>query len=163
MVVTLLCSPAFAQTVYKTVENGVTTYSDSPPATGSAEVLTIEVASPAKDGVLEERLAAMRESTDRMADDRREREKHRAELRELQQSAAAPAPSAAQPAVAVSTNWGNSYWPGAGGAIRPRPPFRPGLPSRPHPSPQPQPYVPGWSVMQPGNSQLMRPILSSRR
>lgn len=162
----VLATSVLSQTVYKTVENGVTTYSDSPPQTGAAEVLTIDVAPPAEDGVLEERLAQMRESTDRMAGDRREREKHRAELRELQQTAATPVSSAAQPTGVVTTNWGSSYWPGSGRPIRLRPPFRPGLPSRPQPSPKPlpQPYsVPGWSVMQPGNSQLMRPIVSSRR
>ncbi|WP_439107434.1 DUF4124 domain-containing protein [Congregibacter sp.] len=162
MALTLLLSPAlFAQTVYKTVEDGVTTYSDSPPDSGPAEVLTIEVAPPADDGVLEERLAEMRDTTDRMADDRREREKHRAELRETQQTAATQ-PAVSQPATgSMTTSWQGSYWPGYGRPVRPRPPFRPikpGLPQQPLPQ-----NVPGWSVMQPGNSQLMRPVVSSRR
>ncbi|WP_439101358.1 DUF4124 domain-containing protein [Congregibacter sp.] len=160
----LLSEQNSAQTVYKTVEDGVTTFSDSPPETGSAEVMTIDVPSAAEDGALEERLAAMRDTTDRMASDRREREKHRAKLRDLQQSATVQS-TAAQPASgSVTTGWQNSYWPGYGRPLlpRPRPPIRPGRPVRPTPVPQPR-SVPGWSVMQPGNSQLMRPIVSSRR
>lgn len=164
LVLALLLSPVLsAQTVYKTVEDGVTTFSDSPPETGPAEVMTIDVPPAAEDDVLEERLAAMRDTTDRMANDRREREKHRAEMRELQQAAAQT--SVPQPATgSMTTGWQNSYWPGSGRPFlpRPRPPHRPGKPVRPTPLPEPQ-SVPGWSVMQPGNSQLMRPIVSSRR
>ena len=160
------CAPLCAQTVYKSVENGVTTYSDSPPDSGSAQILTIDVAPPAEDAALEARLADMRETTDRMADDRRERERHRAELRDMQQTmqqtaAAAPVqPSSAN--VPATSGWEGNYWPGNVRPIRPRPPFRPGRPIQAQPLPQPY-SVPGWSVMQPGNAQLMRPVVSSRR
>ncbi|MFK8043568.1 DUF4124 domain-containing protein [Congregibacter sp.] len=162
ILILLLSTPLLAQTVYKTVEDGVTTYSDSPPESGPAEVMTIDVAPPAEDGVLEERLAEMRDTTDRMASDRREREKHRAEMRDLQQTAVVT-PSTPQPATgSMTTSWQNSYWPGYGQPVRPRPPIRPGRPVRPKPTPEPY-GAPGWSVMQPGNSQLMRPIVSGRR
>ncbi|MFT7320906.1 MAG: hypothetical protein ACI8SI_002462 [Congregibacter sp.] len=159
----LLLSPSLlAQTVYKTVEGGVTTYSDSPPDTGTAEVLIIDVAPIAEDALLEERLAAMRDTTDRMAADRREREKRRAELREIQQTAAAPALDTEPASSTITTNWESDYLPRYVRPIRPRPPIRPGLPGRPQPLPQIE-SVPGWSVLEPGNSQLMRPVVSSRR
>jgi hypothetical protein len=152
----LLSLPVAAQTVYKTVEDGVPTFSDAPPAEGPAEVIEVHAPPAADDGLLEERLAEMRETTDRMASDRREREKHRAEMRALS------APDPASETIVVeqpSTLWAGGYWPGySRPPNRPRPPFRPGPPQRPQPLPQ----QPGWSVMQPGNSQLMRPMVSSR-
>ena len=155
LVLIVLVSPAWGQTVYKTVEDGVVSFSDTPPEEGDAEVLTVEVPQPADDGVLEERLAQMRETTDRMAEDRRAREKHRAEMRAI--TATVPEPvEIEQPA----TSWAGGYWPPYYLAPhRPRPPYRPGYP---YPTPLPEP-PPGWSVMQPGNAQLMRPIVSSRR
>jgi hypothetical protein len=151
----LMSVPALAQTVYKTVEDGVPTFSDAPPAEGSAEVIEMRVPPPADDGLLEERLAQMRETTDRMAADRREREQHRAELRALNAPDAAETPVAQAP----PPIWAGGYWPGyVNPPVRPRPPFRPRPPQRPRPLPQ----QPGWSVMQPGNAQLMRPIVSSR-
>lgn len=150
-----LTASAGAQTVYKTVEDGVPTFSDAPPAEGNAEVIEMRVSPPSDDGLLEERLEEMRVTTDRMASDRREREKHRAELRALNTPAAPDTIVVEQPATA----WAGGFWPGyARPPHRPRPPFRPVPPQRPQPLPQ----QPGWSVMQPGNSQLMRPIVSSR-
>lgn len=158
----LLAPPLMAQTVYKTTEGGVTSFSDTPPEVGEAEVLTISAPAPADDGLLDERLSAMRETTDRMAADRREREQHRAELRALQ----TPAPELpAQPqSIVTAPVWSQSYWSGYQRPLRPRPPI---YPWRPTPQPLPhqpmQPTAPpGWSVMQPGNAQLMRPIVSSR-
>lgn len=162
----LLSPSLLAQTVYKTVEDGVTSFSDSPPDAGAVEVLSIEVPPVSDDGMLEERLAEMRDTTDRMAEDRREREKHRAELRELQQTPALPAVAAEPATGTMTTTWQGEYWPGYVRPIRPRPPMRPHPPGRPQPLPQPLPHtqsVPGWSVMQPGNSQLMRPVVSGRR
>ncbi|WOJ92720.1 DUF4124 domain-containing protein [Congregibacter variabilis] len=157
----LLSPSLLAQTVYKTVEGGVTSFSDSPPDTGAAEVLSIEVPPVPKDGLLQERLGEMRDTTDRMARDRREREKHRAELREIQQ-ASTTATVAAEPAAdTMTTSWQGDYWPGYVRPFRPRPPMRPHPPGRPQPLPYTQ-SVPGWSIMQPGNSQLMRPVVSSR-
>ncbi len=143
-----------AQTVYRTVENGVVTFSDTPPEAGEVEMINLPELPPADSELLDTRLAAMRETTDRMAADRREREKHRAELRALQASAPE---FETQRSVVVG-----SYWPVTGNGWRPaRPPFhRP--PYRPKPTPLPHP-PPGWSVMKPGNAQLMRPIVSSRR
>ena len=78
-------------TVYKTVdENGVVSFSDMPPGdSASAEVLQI---TPALSKSPEEYLAwldQMRDTTDRMAADRREREEHRAKLREVRARTAA--------------------------------------------------------------------------
>ena len=73
-------------TVYKSVdEHGVVSFSDTPPA-DSADVqrMQIDTPPPSSTGEYEQNLEAMRETTDRMAADRREREKHRAEMREIQ-------------------------------------------------------------------------------
>jgi hypothetical protein len=159
----LLSPPLFAQIVYKTVEDGVTSFSDTPPEDGEAQTLTINPPAPADDGLLDKRLAAMRDTTDRMAADRREREQHRAEMRALQQPTTEPVASGGVQTPA----WSQGYWPNYLGAVRPRPPFHPWRPS-PAPLPSPgRPGVegaapPGWSVMQPGNAQLMRPIVSTR-
>lgn len=166
-----LFAPALlAQTVFKSVEDGVPTFSDSPPPDGDAEVLTIDVPPVADDGLLDERLTAMRETTDRMAADRREREQHRAELKKLQQEAALAARSPPPASAAGYDSWSQStvlapgIWPGYRYPIRPRPRHPV---ARPHPRPlaATRPGVqppPGWSVMRPGNAQLMRPVVSSR-
>lgn len=149
----LLASPGLAQTVYKSVEDGVTVFSDTPPQGDvPVETLTIDVPPPVDEDLLQERLTEMRETTDRMAEARRERERHRAELRESDEA----------PALAVQPQpvWTGTYWPSYRPPVRPRPPLRPG---RPHPAPLPATPPPGWSVMAPGNHQLMRPIVSSRR
>lgn len=82
----LLCSvPSFAETVYKSIDDsGTVNFSDTRPAGDiPVETVIIEVpASPSSD-VAEQRLEDMRETTDRMAADRMAREKHRAELRQL--------------------------------------------------------------------------------
>ena len=152
-------SPLSAQTVYKSVENGVTTFSDAPPSDDTpVETIVLEVPAPADDPQLTERLEQMREATDRMAADRREREAHRATLRE-QQAVPVPEPAAEPPAVIAAGGYWQappSYWPPF------RPPYRPPH-VRPPMRPQPLPVAPpGWSVMRGGNSQLMRPIVSSR-
>ena len=72
-------------TVYKSVdENGAVSFSDTlpkdSPAVESFEITIHETTSTDSTELLEE----MRETTDRMAADRRERELHRAEMRELQ-------------------------------------------------------------------------------
>lgn len=165
----VLASSGFAQTVYVTEEDGVPSFSDAPPA-GDAQVQTIEleVQEPAEDPQLEERLAAMRETTDRMADDRREREKHRADLRDQREESQRLA-AATVPTTVVVNNGG--YWPAAGRPWyrpwNPNRPIRPGPPYRPQPYPVPSTTSqvtppPGWSVMRPGNAQLMRPIVSGQ-
>lgn len=79
----LPCSTALATTVYKTVnEYGVVSYSDVKPEVSTpVETLVIDVQESRESEGDQERLLAIRETTDRMAADRREREKHRAELR----------------------------------------------------------------------------------
>jgi hypothetical protein len=149
--------PLAAQTVYRSVQDGVVTFSDQPPA-DAVDAQAIELAVPeiADDPQLEARLAAMRESTDRMAEDRRAREKHRAELRALR----APEPVATAPEMQTTLIYTGGYWPVAGRPIRP--PLRPHPPLRPRPMPLPATAPPGWSVMKPGNAQLMRPVVSGR-
>ncbi|MEE4277019.1 MAG: DUF4124 domain-containing protein [Halieaceae bacterium] len=147
-----LAGPTSAQTVYRSIQNdGVTSYSDTPPTEREAEKIVIDTPAPSADASLEERLTAMRETTDRMAEDRRARERHRAELRALRAPTTEPDPPPAAAAQPVYT-----YWPAV------RPPLW-----RPHPFPgirqTPRPQAPpGWSVLKPGNSQLMRPVVSRR-
>ena len=152
---------ASAQQVYKTVdENGVVSFSDTPPA-DEQDVEVLEIKTPAAQAPEDhlERLDAMRETTDRMAADRREREKHRAELREINSRNQ----QALEPQVVEHRNT-TDYWPIYGGPVYGypgRPPYRPGYRPRPeHPIARPpvRPPVSGGS-----NSQLMRPILGSDR
>lgn len=159
-ILALLFTPVlvFAQPVYRTVEDGVVSFSDTAPLEGEADVVQLEVSPASDDGLLEERLVAMRETTDRMAADRREREELRLKQSSAQREAAQSSVAAVQPPV-----WSHNYWPRSGGALRPRPPFRPGYPSRPTQPLQETQAPPGWSVMQPGNAQLMRPVVSGRR
>ena len=163
---TLTGAAALAQgtTVYRHVDqNGVVTFSDTPPE-GEQDAETLNIATPAAqdpDAYLEN-LDAMRETTDRMAADRREREKHRAEMREINQS---NQPS--QGSQVVEYREYSDYWPVYGGPVYGgggRPPWRPGYRPKPeHPIARP-PYRPSPQGIQPGpNSQLMRPILSNGR
>ena len=81
----LCCLPVFAETVYKTIdEGGVVTFSDTPPANNIVvETVVIDTPPPPSSDLTAQRLEAMRETTDRMAADRMAREKHRAEMRRL--------------------------------------------------------------------------------
>lgn len=156
---------AVAATVYKTVdENGVVSFSDVPPENAEqAEVLTIKTPPAAGRQDYEQQLEQMRETTDRMAADRREREQHRAALRSQQRVAStSPAARTTNPAPAYpATPIFNSGW--IPGAPVWRPPYRP--PGRPLPvrPPHRYPIPPGANVNLGGNSQLMRPIVSRRR
>ena len=144
-------SGSAAQTVYRSVEDGITRFSDVPPEGVPAEVIVLDVPAPSPDPALEERIAAMRETTQRMADDRRERERHRAELKALarkDQMQSQPYTDLPAPTFA--------YWPAP--LWRPRPPLRHRVPYRSRAGVAPR----GWSVLKPGNAQLMRPIVSSR-
>jgi hypothetical protein len=82
----LTALPAAATTVYKSVDtNGVVSFSDQPPASGSdVEVLELNISSRQASALDSERLDAMRATTDRMAKDRREREKLRLLARQQQ-------------------------------------------------------------------------------
>ncbi len=158
----LTAAVAQAQTVYRSVdESGVVSFSDTPPAgEQEAEELTIDVAPPQDPDAYSQRLEDMRETTDRMAEDRRAREKHRAELKEI---AARDAPQQQSYPPDLVDQYSTSWSTGGGYYYRPGiPPWRPGY--RPKPEPpihrppvqvQPQPSHP----LQ-GNSQLMRPMLS---
>jgi hypothetical protein len=76
--------PVLATTVYKTVDQyGVVSFTDiRPNSAGPVETLVIDVRQPQLNDTDQQRLSALRETTDRMAADRREREKHRAEMRQ---------------------------------------------------------------------------------
>lgn len=73
-------------TVYKSVDdNGVVTFSDTQPPPGMlVETMVIDAQVPPPSDLEQQRLQDMRETTDRMASDRMAREKHRAEMRQLQ-------------------------------------------------------------------------------
>ncbi len=160
----LFSVPAAASTVYKTVDaDGNVSFSDTPPADGrEAQEMQIETAPPADDAVYQQRLEAMRESTDRMAADRREREKHRAELRQQQAEAQQPAYYPVPTPTYDYLPYGGGYpvyiqRPGHArpGHVRPghvRPPVRP-----------PQQPPEGIRSNLYNNSQLMRPMLPRSR
>ena len=92
--VSLCCLSAAASTVYKTVdENGVVSFSDTPPATDApVETMKIDAPTPEVSADEQQRLQDMRETTDRMVADREAREQQRAELRKEQAQPATPAP-----------------------------------------------------------------------
>jgi hypothetical protein len=146
----LFSSMVFAATkVYKTVdENGVVSFSDISPEQGDVEILKINAATPQPDVDQQANLDAMRETTDKMATDRREREKHRAELKEI--AAEKKAAITPQP---IYTN----YYP-----VYPGNYLNPGRPRPVHPIARP-PLRPHPELYKPMNSQLMRPIVSTRR
>jgi len=77
---------AGAATVYRTVDrHGAVSFSDTPPAHAAipAQELHIDTNSNNSDPDAAKRLAAMRETTERMIASRMARERHRAELRKL--------------------------------------------------------------------------------
>ncbi len=118
--------------VYKTVdEQGVVSFSDVPPDGGtSVEQVEVHAPAPQPTGEYLENLEAMRETTDRMAEDRRAREKHRAEMRELAARTEAHR-AASEPQVVQVERYLPSY---GGGYYRPgMPPWRPGHGPRPQP------------------------------
>jgi hypothetical protein len=145
----LAAAPLAATTVYKTVdERGRVSFSDQPPPAGApVEVLDYSVPDVRPSELVSARLEAMRETTDRMAADRREREAHRAKLRaeaRAAEAAANPAPAYQDyyPPYRTIVRRGGILRPGWGHPpLRPRPPIahppgfrpplRPGLPGSP--------------------------------
>jgi hypothetical protein len=134
----------------------VVSFSDVPPES-SEGVEQYEIDTPPSQPTDEyvQNLEAMRETTDRMAEDRRAREKHRAEMRELaartEAYQAAPEPQVVEVERYLPGYPGVNYRPG----YRPgHPPWRPG-----HPVVRPPVQTPP-SAARPtqGNAQLMRPI-----
>lgn len=153
---------AQGQTVYKSVdEDGNVTFSDSPPADAKeTQELQVNVPDPQPTGEQQQALEDMRETTDRMAADRREREKHRAEMKELN----------ARNSAVTSTGSGQSnseydgyYPPVPGYGVRSGyyyGPHRPGYKPKPeHPIVRPPLQHQGLT----NNRQLMRPIVSGNR
>lgn len=157
----LYSTVGFSATVYKTRDgNGVVSFSDEPPVDGTpVEVLEIAPPTPQSADEYLGRLEDMREVTDRMAADRREREKHRAEMREVQ----ARTEANREPEQPVYTGY-NDYVPVYSRRYRNRgrPPYRPGYGPKPeHPIARP-PLNPPISSSRGTNAQLMRPMVSTR-
>ena len=151
LILLMWAAPGLATTVYKTVdENGVVSFSDTSTEAG-AEVLEITVAPPRSVENHLKNLEAMRKTTDRMADDRREREKHRAQLKEMEARSVPPLQPAYNEGATVIS--GGYYYPPG------RPPWRPGYRPKPeHPIVYP-PLRPDSNAFRGANSQLMRPML----
>lgn len=122
---------AMATTVYKSVDaEGRITFSDQPPpAEQLVEILDYDVPQARRSAEDTERLEQMRETTDRMAADRREREAARAKAR----SEAAAARAAPYPEYVAE----RYYYPGYPLLRRPvvRPPHRPPHGRPPHGKP----------------------------
>jgi hypothetical protein len=152
----LWASTGLATTVYKTVdENGVVSFSDSASQGEEAEVLHIATPPTQPAGDQTANLEAMRETTDRMAADRREREKHRAEIKELANTPQNAATPSYVDGYSTTVRGGYNYRPGG-------PPWRPGLGPIPE-HPIVRPPLSHTSTFRGANSQLMRPMLSSGR
>ena len=81
----LYCVPGQTETVYKSIdEQGVVSFSDAPPQNEILlETVVIDNQASLSDDQTQQNLQNMRETTDRMVADRMAREKHRAEMREL--------------------------------------------------------------------------------
>ncbi len=144
----------YSATVYKTVdENGVVSFSDMLPSnSASAEVLEITPAlskSPEEYAVW---LEQMRATTDRMAADRRQREEHRAKLRETRARTAAYQAPESRAATADES----VYYP-----LVTRPYWRRNHRPSPHPIIHP-PLRSARLGTGSSNAQLMRPLVSSR-
>ena len=151
----MLALPIAAETtVYRSVNaQGVVVFSDQPPAAGTAtDVLHIAV-SPQSAADAKARLESLRASNDRLARARRAREAARAGSAAPAISYTAPVAIPAPPTVVVH---GSRYpiWPPGPARLIYRGPLR-------H-QPGAAPVPPGFKVIQPGNRQLMRPIVSSR-
>lgn len=150
---------ADSTTVYRVVDDdGVVGFSDTPPADpATAELIAIDTPQPVAAEESLQNLEAMRETTERMAADRREREARReaARQRVTHQPVVAGARQA-QPEVRREY----IYLP----PQIPSRPWRPGLhpPQRPHPERPPR-VQPTEGIIKGPNSQLMRPILSRYR
>lgn len=173
----VIAPATLAATVYKTVDaEGRVTYSDQPPGEGEvAEVLDIQLPERNPSDVEDDlaRIEAMRETTDRMAADRREREAARAKARAEAEAARATAYQPDSPdyyypdnyyggSISTSSRYSYSGWRGGiyigNGPVRPRPPYaRPPHHRPPHgrpPNVRP-PFRPGYDnqdAAQPGFS-----------
>jgi len=168
VVLVLFCSWASGvawsqgQTVYKSVdEEGNVTFSDSPPADAKVtQELRVEAPQPQSAGEQQQALEDMRETTDRMAADRRERERHRAEMKEINARSGVAASTGAEP---PSSTYDDYYQTVPGYTVRSRyysGPHRPGYRPKPeHPIARPPLQHQGLT----NNRQLMRPMVSGNR
>lgn len=153
----LLMPPAWATTVYRSVGNdGEVLFSDQPPASGTAsEVVQVAAGSATADA--EARLRELRLTTRRMVQARREREAERADARppapRYTTNRDFPARQTATPPQPVPVLWITPHVRGRHPGPMWRRPYRPMPPAR---------VPPGFQRIQPGNRQLMRPIVSSR-
>jgi hypothetical protein len=158
---------AGSYTVYRSVaEDGSVSFSDRRPAADAEfDVVQLQVPVSAEPKLLRQRLRSMRETTDRMAADRRARERHRAELRALSareralQQAAAAVPAEPPGYYVVRPAWRRHH-----PRFRPHPAH---LPAKPYPIHQPAaaplPTPAGLGRVKAYNSQLMRSMLSYTR
>lgn len=148
----------WADTVYKVVgDNGVVSFSDTPPANEAGmEILEIDTPpAPELAESAQEQLQAMRETTDRMVEDRRQRELHRAEL---SRAKAGPVPQVQVVDYSSSRIYDGSY-PVYYPSYYPYPLYRPGCcghrPS--HPGQRPPHYpqrpvqLPADGIISPGH------------
>ena len=114
----LVCLPCSAATVYKSVdEQGRVTFSDSPPSQAvSVELVHIQVQAPAEPELYLQRMEAMTEVTDKLAEARREREEARREQRRERQPT--------QPLLVEQPYYAGGYAGGRRwyGGVRPYPP-----------------------------------------
>ncbi len=146
LAMSLTAPPVLATTVYKTVDaKGRISFSDQPPPTVDqvqVEVLDYSTLTITPSALDTERLQAMRETTDRMAADRREREAHRAKLR----TEAAAARAATTPAPTYEDYYPNRVVVQRGGFLGPgfvRPPLWHPRPPHGQPPIARPPYKPG--------------------
>lgn len=150
------CMAVGATTVYKSVdENGVVTFSDTfPEGDVQVEILEIDAPPPQDPNAYQEELEAMDEATEQMVADRMARERHRAELREIEARTEA---YRVRPEPVYDPDPYNRYLPlytGRRDRIRHHPEWQPG-PEYPATRPPLRP------VDSAPNDQLMRPIVSS--
>lgn len=148
LAMSLQAPSVLAITVYKTVDaNGRISFSDQPPAEdaeGDLEVEVLDYSTPTvtPSALDSARLQALRETTDRMAADRREREAHRAKLR----SEAAAARAASNPVPVYEGYYPNRVVVQNDGFLGPgfgRPPLWHPRPPHVQPPIARPPYLPG--------------------
>jgi len=153
----LLLQPAWATTVYRSVgNNGEVLFSDQPPASGTAsEVMHVTAGAATADP--KARLRTLRLTTRRMVQARREREAERENARpsgtRYTTNRDFPAREAARSPQPAPLLWITPRLRGTYPHSLRHPRHRPFSPAR---------VPPGFQVIQPGNRQLMRPIVSSR-
>ncbi len=160
------CAAADApRVIYRsTDDSGAVSFSDrAPDDDRQVQLLHLDVPPAGSAEEHRRRMQDISASADRMAEERRARERHRAELRELAARTAAREQAPPQPQYGQAP-----YYVAAPRYHRPwRPPGHPGLrpPARPQPLPPTAPYA-GSTALRADNAyngQLMRPMLRGGR